>query len=163
MDREQGVPICLAPETHLGVIIRGSLSTRARMSAKGRLPEPSTTEARNSSTGTPHWRSTSPTSRRLRRWRDRPASSPLRPPSSLTTSQLAYGPTARSAYTRRRAALRNGANTVETAGGLTGAGLPPGPTKPPDRPGMGGRRMQKTGIRVAGSYCCGPTLPITQT
>ena len=82
-------------------------------------------------------------------------------PSSLTTSQLAYGPTARSAYTRGRAALRNGANPVETHSQIIlieslVAQLP----NQAFRLGMGGQRMQETGIRVAVSYCCGPTLPI---
>ena len=70
---------CARVRVHLGTVITGSRSDRARTSSKERLPEPMTTEARSSITGTPVEASTRPTSWRLERWREREVPRP-RPP-----------------------------------------------------------------------------------
>ena len=53
---------CAGIETQRGATITGKRSTRARIISKDRLPDPITTEARNSMTDTPEQRSISPTS-----------------------------------------------------------------------------------------------------
>ena len=58
---------CAIVDTQRGQIMTGRRSTSARMSSKERLPDPMTTEALNSTTGTPLSRRTSPVSRRLLR------------------------------------------------------------------------------------------------
>ena len=59
---------CASTETQRGAIMTGSRSTSARIISKERLPDPMTTDARNSMTGTPADLRISPTSWRLRRW-----------------------------------------------------------------------------------------------
>ena len=44
---------CASVETHRGQIMTGNRSTSARISSNDRLPDPMTTDARNSTTGTP--------------------------------------------------------------------------------------------------------------
>ena len=53
--------------TQRGMIMAGNRSTNARINSNERLPDPMMIEARNSNTGTPLARRTSPTSCRLRR------------------------------------------------------------------------------------------------
>ena len=71
---------CAFTLTHLGVIMIGSRSTSDRIISNDRLPEPITTDARNSSTGTPDSRRIRPTSCRLRRCGESPSSSLPSPP-----------------------------------------------------------------------------------
>ena len=88
--------------THDGHSMTGRRSTRARMSSNDRLPAPSTMPLRNSTTGTPDCRSTSPVSCRLRRWRERPAVAPSPP-----TYTIRLTPAARAAAPKFRAATRS--------------------------------------------------------
>ena len=53
---------CARVETHRGQIMTGKRSTSARISSNDRLPDPMTTDARNSTTGTPLSRSAWPVS-----------------------------------------------------------------------------------------------------
>jgi len=65
--------------TQRGVIITGSVSTRARIISNEALPEPITIAARNSMVGTPDSRRIRPTSCRLSRC-DESVSPPPSPP-----------------------------------------------------------------------------------
>ena len=58
---------CAGVSTQRGVIITGSLSTRARIISNEALPEPITIDAWNSITGMPLERNMLPVSARLRR------------------------------------------------------------------------------------------------
>lgn len=71
---------CAGTLTHFGVIIIGRRFTSERIISNERLPGPISTDARNSSTGTPDSRRIRPTSWRLSRCADNTSSLRPRPP-----------------------------------------------------------------------------------
>ena len=94
---------CDSVETHRGQIMTGNRSTSARISSNDRLPDPITTDARNSTTGTPLSRSTCPVSIRLLRCLLH-ASSPVARPPRYTIRRT---PVRRAASPKLRAAMRS--------------------------------------------------------